>query len=208
MQTRIYLVRHGQTAWNAELRCQGHMDVPLDEDGRRQARELAERMSGLPIRAVFSSDLIRAGETAEFLAAPHNLRPVLTPALRERQMGVWEGLTVGERESRWPHLWVRWEGGEKDPPGLNLEPYAAMVERLLGELGRLAREYRGSDVAAVTHGGCIFALLETAGVSGSAKRPFLQNCAVTPFATEDGRHWRVDDSAPVLGTVPAPGATA
>ena len=73
MATRIILVRHGETDWNAERRWQGHSDRPLNEAGRRQAEELAARLDGAPIDAVYSSDLLRAHETARLLAEPRGL---------------------------------------------------------------------------------------------------------------------------------------
>lgn len=87
---------------------QGHIGVPRDEVGRRQARELAERLRGLPLRAVYSSDLRRAHETAETLAAPHGLPVIATAALRERSMGRWEGLRRSPTAASSPRCWTTW----------------------------------------------------------------------------------------------------
>ena len=193
METRIYLIRHGQTAWNKELRCQGHTDVPLDEAGRRQARELAERLRTLPLQAVYSSDLQRARETAELLAAPHGLNVVTTPFLRERNMGRWTGLTWTDRERGWPELCVRWDHGDRDmPEDLAMEPYGALTERLVAAIREVAEKRPGADVAIVTHGGFIAALLDYLGIPVAGRRPFLQNCAVTPLVVGGAQGWWID----------------
>ena len=91
MSTRIFLIRHGETRWNAEKRCQGFTDVPLSEAGERQAELLARALAREPLAAVYASDLIRARKTAEIIALTHGL-PVQTDArLRELNQGELEG---------------------------------------------------------------------------------------------------------------------
>src|SRR5262252_2076150 len=96
--TTLLLVRHGETDWNAEGRLQGHTDRPLSDFGRRQARALADELAGDSIVAVYASDLSRARETAEIVAAQLGLEVALDPRLREKDWGTWEGLTPEERE--------------------------------------------------------------------------------------------------------------
>ncbi len=192
METRIHLVRHGETLWNRQLRCQGHTDVPLSDIGRQQATELAQRLAGLPLAAIYSSDLQRAFETARLIAAPHGLQVTPLTSLRERNMGRWEGLTVAERQQQSPAIWTRWEAGEKDVPVMGLEPFETMVDRLFRTLMELAARHPGGEVLAVSHGGCIASVLGWVGVSGGAKGPYLGNCSVTPLVTADGRTWRLD----------------
>lgn len=197
MTTRIYLVRHGETLWNRELRCQGHTDVPLSDTGRQQARELAARLRDLPLAAAYSSDLRRAFETAELVAAPHGLRVTPLASLRERNMGRWEGLTVAERQSQWPQVWPRWEAGERDVPGVELELYEKMVKRLFETLADIADRHPGQATLAVSHGGAISSVLERVGVSRQARGPYLGNCSLTPLVSEDGRSWRLEPAAVV-----------
>jgi 2,3-bisphosphoglycerate-dependent phosphoglycerate mutase len=90
---RLYLVRHGQTAWNAEMRAQGHADIPLDEVGRRQAELLADAIADLQVALILSSDLQRAAQTAKILADRLAAPLVLDPRLRERSFGKMEGLS-------------------------------------------------------------------------------------------------------------------
>src|SRR4029078_6301282 len=89
----LLLVRHGETDWNAPGRLQGHTDRPLNDYGRRQARELADRLGDDGIAAIYASDLSRAKETAEIVGARLGLPVVIDADLRERNWGSWEGLT-------------------------------------------------------------------------------------------------------------------
>mgnify|MGYP001083819413 CR=1 FL=1 len=106
--TRVFVLRHGQTAWNASRRIQGHVDEPLDDIGRWQAQRLGQALAGEGIAAIYSSDLRRAHDTALALAATTGL-PVVTQAkLRERAFGRFEGATHAEIEQRWPEEAARW----------------------------------------------------------------------------------------------------
>ena len=95
----LLLIRHGETDWNASGRLQGHTDRPLNDYGRRQARELADRLSDDAIAAIYASDLSRAKETAEIVGARLGLPVVVDADLRERNWGSWEGLTPSERDA-------------------------------------------------------------------------------------------------------------
>src|ERR1051326_3352209 len=89
--TRLFVVRHGVTAWNAEGRWQGHTDVSLTDEGIAQAHGVARRLAKERVDAVWSSDLSRARMTAEIIAEHHRLPVATTPALREQRLGDWEG---------------------------------------------------------------------------------------------------------------------
>jgi probable phosphoglycerate mutase len=187
----VYLARHGETAWNAAGRIQGHTDEPLNEAGRDQARELGRELASRGIAAVASSDLARARETAEIVARTLGLEPpVIEPALRERGLGVFEGLTREELAERWPTEWesYRRDGVDAPPEG---EPYAAFFERITGGVRRLARRLSRPERPAVlvTHGGVMKALvLASAGTRALVTIP---NGALFRFAVEEGRLRRV-----------------
>lgn len=148
---RILLARHGETAWNALGRLQGHTDIPLNDNGRAQARTLAATFAGTGIAAVVTSDLARARETGEIVAAALGLgAPVIEPGLRERRFGVFEGLTRDECAARHPEAWRAWEertGGPADS-----EPRAAAIARMADALARIAAG-DGGPALVVSHGG-------------------------------------------------------
>lgn len=116
--TRILLVRHGETDWNAAGRIQGHSDTPLNAAGRLQARRAAQRLAREPIRALYSSDLARAFETATIIGVPLGLTVVVSPQLRERRYGEWEGLTSAEIQAHYPEQFASWRARFTDfaPP--------------------------------------------------------------------------------------------
>src|SRR5579859_829005 len=117
----LYIGRHGETDWNAQARWQGHTDVPLNEVGRAQARALAStlRAAGASaLAAVVASDLARAKETAHIVAAELGVRlAYVDPDLRERAIGLFEGLTGQECEVRHPDAWRAWLERRQVPTG-------------------------------------------------------------------------------------------
>ena len=160
--TRIIAIRHGETAWNAGSRLQGHQDVPLNERGRAQAACLAAALADEGISAVISSDLARAAETARAFAQPLGLPLTLDAGLRERGFGTLEGHTYDEIEQRFPEMARRWRGREPDfgPPGG--ESLNQLFERAVGAATRWAMAHEGSTIALVTHGGVLDCLYRAA----------------------------------------------
>jgi probable phosphoglycerate mutase len=160
--TRILAIRHGETAWNVDTRIQGHLDIPLNDTGRRQARRLAEAVAGEPLAAVYASDLARAKETAGALADEAGVEVVLHDGLRERAFGAFEGLTFDEIAARWPDQALRWR--QRDPefacPGG--ETLRAFYARCIGTVTALASRHRGAQIAIVSHGGVMDCLYRAA----------------------------------------------
>ena len=181
--TTLIVARHGETDWNFERRWQGHSDTPLNETGRAQARGLAASLAGRGIEAVYSSDLARARETAEIVAATLGLEVRLDPRLREVDVGEWSGLTSTEVEQRYPdgHR-ERREGGTGWTTG---EPFDAMGARVLAALGAIAQETPGSVVLVVTHGGPLRAARAACGDDRSDWTS-AGNCDVDEFVIGDG----------------------
>ena len=157
--TTLLLVRHGETDWNAEGRLQGHTDRPLNEYGRRQARELAGRLADEQVDAVYASDLARARETAEIVAGRLGLPVAIDPDLREKNWGTWEGLTGDERV----HVELVGESTE------------AHRERTMRALERIAAAHPSGRVVVVTHGGSLRRV--QAALQGVAE-PVIDNCSV------------------------------
>lgn len=149
--TRILLLRHGQSEWNALGRWQGQADPPLSAVGRAQA-VAASRSVGV-VDAVVASDLARAYDTALVIADATGVGPVvLDAALRERDAGEWSGLTRAQIHRSWPGYL---DDGRR-PRGW--EPDDALLARVLPALGRIAALAPGGAVLAVTHGGVVYAL--------------------------------------------------
>ena len=150
-QTRVLLVRHGQSEWNASGRWQGQADPPLTNLGRRQAQEASMAVGA--VDAVWASDLHRAAETAITIANGLGVGPVVIDEdLRERDAGEWSGLTRAEIDERFPGYLS--EG--RRPPGW--ESDEVLLGRALRALAKIHAELPGGDVLVVTHGGLIYAV--------------------------------------------------
>jgi alpha-ribazole phosphatase len=187
--TTLLLARHGETDWNRARRWQGHADRPLTARGRTQAADLAARLADIALDAVYSSDLRRARETAEPVAATDGLELVQLPELREVNVGSWQGLTRDEAEIRFPAGFERWrEGGTGWDDG---ESYGEMSARVLAAVERIANEHRGGRVLVVTHGGPIRAIHGAAlGMDVEAYRrirPVEPNARLSAVRVEQGR---------------------
>ena len=171
MSTRILLVRHGQSEWNASGRWQGWADPPLSDLGRQQAFEAAAAVG--TVDAVVSSDLERAVQTALIISESIGVGPVMTDAdLRERDVGEWTGHTREEIETLWPGTYEAWRtGGMPNPPGG--EDNDLIIERVLRGLRRIATELPDAEVLAVAHGGVIRLLERHHGVTSPPACPNL-----------------------------------
>ena len=141
--TTLLLARHGETDWNGERRWQGHYDQPLNDTGRDQAAELAASLAGTPIAAIYSSDLVRARETAEIVAERLGLNVVVDAGLREVDVGNWSGVTHDEIRQLYPEGFARWQEGGRGWEGG--ESYDQMGERAVATLLRLADASRRRD---------------------------------------------------------------
>jgi probable phosphoglycerate mutase len=154
----LYFARHGETDWNVARRWQGHTDVPLNATGRLQAAALAARLRAEGIRAIGSSDLARARETAEIVSCELGLSVSLVDAaFRERAYGVFEGLTSNECKARFSVAWSQFEeGAGQDLPGV--ESLDVLASRMLTGL-RLATERMEAPALIVSHGRSIRVLV-------------------------------------------------
>jgi len=190
----LILARHGETDWNAERRFQGHADPPLNAKGLAQAEALAERLAGRDLRAIYSSDLRRAAQTAAVVGDRLGLAVVKLPALREIDVGEWSGLTVAEVIERYPDGYARHRaGGDGWTAG---ETHAQLTERIVRAASEIAREHPAGAILVVAHGAALRALLAHAeGIDLSEFRRNsapIENGAVATIAIEDGRVRRLD----------------
>jgi len=188
--TVILLARHGETDWNSERRWQGHADQPLNDVGREQAGELAETLADRAIDVVYSSDLVRAHETALIIAERLELRVEVDAGLREVDVGDWAGRLLTEIEDADPEAFQLWRQGRKAWNGG--ESYEEMGERVVAAVLRLAARHPGQTLLIVTHGGSIRACRATAaGLDYAASRVAaigsMANCELAELHVADGR---------------------
>ena len=187
--TTLLLVRHGETDWNRDGRWQGGSDTRLNELGREQAWALAEELDG-NIDVLYSSDLARARETADIVAAKLGLEVRVDPRLRERSFGSWEGLTMPEIEERFTDAHRRWVAGEgagaEDAEAF--EDFSARVNDFLAEVLRL---HPGENVLVISHGGSIRVIHALAAgvdyVQDHRLIPGVANCSVARYVARDGK---------------------
>lgn len=157
----MFLVRHGETIWNQELRYQGITDVPLNATGREQSLQVARRLKKESIQAVYSSDLSRARETAEIIAGFLGVPLYLHAGLREVNYGFWEGLRLEEINKLFPGSRERWLSDPWNNPPPGGESMLEVRSRVLAALREIRERYPQGAVAVVTHGGVIAMLLVT-----------------------------------------------
>ncbi|KQW38756.1 histidine phosphatase family protein [Rhizobacter sp. Root404] len=160
--TRVLAIRHGETAWNVDGRIQGQLDVPLNETGRWQVHRLALAMAEEDIAAVYSSDLLRALETAQAVARGSGDPVVTDTGLRERGFGTFEGMSYAEINERWPDMGERWRRRDPTfgaPGGETLNEFYA---RSIATASRIAALHPGQTIALVSHGGVMDCLYRAA----------------------------------------------
>ena len=190
--TTVLLIRHGETAWNAEKRLQGHLDIALNAEGERQAALLGAALAAERIDHIISSDLQRARQTAEAIARTRGVQVGIDPALRERCYGGFEGLLYSEIAARFPLEFAAWQARDVDavlPPGTNRgESFRAFFERTTGAIAAHAAAHRGKTIALVAHGGVLECAYRAAlGLSLETPRDFkVLNASVNRFVVEQG----------------------
>lgn len=196
--TTILLIRHGETAWNAERRLQGHLDIALNAEGERQAAALGAALAGERIDVVVSSDLARARQTAEAIvrargpSAPDAAGLQTDPQLRERCYGGFEGLLYSEIAARFPLEFAAWQARNVDavlPPGKNQgETFRSFFERATTAILDHAARHPGQTLALVAHGGVLECAYRAAlGLPLETPRDFkVHNASINRFVVEQG----------------------
>lgn len=160
--TRILAIRHGETSWNVDRRIQGHLDVPLNERGQWQARQLERAVADEGLDALYASDLVRAYETAEAVARGSGRAIVTDTGLRERCFGIFEGQTYREIELVFPEESQRWKRRDPDFAPPRGETLVQFYERVVTTATRLAHAHLGQSIALVAHGGVLDCLYRAA----------------------------------------------
>jgi len=160
--TRIIAIRHGETAWNVDTRIQGQLDIGLNETGRWQAHRLALALAGESIQAIYTSDLLRAWDTALSISNATGLPVQTVEGLRERGFGVFEGKTFKEIEANWPEQAQRWRKRDPEYAPEGGESLIALRERIIQTTHTLAAKHPGEQIVLVAHGGVMDVLYRAA----------------------------------------------
>jgi probable phosphoglycerate mutase len=177
--TRLIVVRHGETEWNAERRFMGWLDRPLTPRGQEQAARVAERLAATGFDAMVSSDLGRAMTTAQAIAARAGQEVLPCPALRERGLGVMQGHTLEEIQQRHPEVFAGYRG-DPDYVVPDGESFRGFHGRVVGGFESLVEEHRGKRIVAVAHGGTLDSLFRhvVGQPLGEPRRVRLLNASV------------------------------
>ena len=187
--TRIIVIRHGETAWNVDTRIQGHLDIPLNDTGLWQARQVAHALAGEPIAAVYTSDLQRAYATAQAVATATGAPLTTDLGLRERSFGHFQGRTFAQIEAELPDDARRWRKRDPDYAPDGGESLVTLRERIARTVTALAARHVGEQVVMVAHGGVLDVLYRLATRQDiQAPRTWqLANAAINRLLwTEDG----------------------
>lgn len=194
--TRICFVRHGETDWNAQRRIQGHTDVPLNATGREQALAMAFSAAHHRFHAIYSSDLLRAVETAQRLAQREALEVRCLPQLRERHYGLFQGLTAEQGAARYPQAYAHYVARDLDYDFGSGESLRRFAERVADGIDWMVRHHSGQTIAAVSHSGVLDVVYRRAtGRPLHTPRDFvIPNCALNWFHF-DGQGWHLESWA-------------
>ncbi len=188
---RVIFIRPGETEWNRLGRWQGWVAVPLNEHGRRQARQLALYIRNIGMAALYTSDLKRALETAEILAQELGFAPVLDSRLRERNIGAWQGLTLEEMCAWYPDEYAR---ALENPAAFKVpggESRLDVLERALQAFNGILAQDNGETVGIISHTTAIHALLHHLIPECRANEIAVSNMSVTTIVRDDGDQWHL-----------------
>jgi probable phosphoglycerate mutase len=190
-KTTVYIIRHGETEWNRAGKQQGHLDSDLTENGKRQAGAIANFLAK-DFDIIISSDLGRAAQTAKIIAGVINREVLYDPDLRERHLGIMQGLTMKEFAASFSEEYERFHGPDPDyviPQG---ESARQRYERVTNALNRIALKHKNKKILVVAHGGVLDSLFRyTVSMPLGNKRSFsLINGSLNIF-THDGS-WNLE----------------
>lgn len=191
--TRLCIIRHGETDWNAEKRIQGQTDIPLNATGRAQALAMASRAAHYPFAAIYSSDLSRACDTAQAIADRIGLEVKTLPQLRERHFGLFQGLTAQEAKTRYPAEYAKYKGRDVVYDFETGESLTALAQRAMDAVDWLVRHHEGQTLVVVSHAGVLDVLYRKAtGRPLHTARDFvIPNCALNWFRF-DAQGWHLE----------------
>ena len=193
MTTRICFIRHGETDWNVGKRIQGQTDTLLNETGRGQALAMAFNAAHHNFSAVYSSDLVRALDTAKMVAARRGLEVHTLPQLRERHFGIFQGLTVEEGLQRYLAADVWYTARDANYDFVTGESLLQFAERVKEAVDKLAKNHTNQTIAVVSHAGVLETVYRKAtGRPLHTPRDFvIPNCALNWFGFDE-KGWHLE----------------
>jgi probable phosphoglycerate mutase len=192
-RTTLTLVRHGETSWNTEGRIQGHTDIALNQLGLAQAEAVGKRLAREQFDAIYSSDLLRAYRTA-CPAVPDPERTIVKdPRLRERHLGVLQGLTGEQAMAHQPAAWQVFRSRDPELALAGGESLGGFSRRVVAFIDEMLSKHAGYHVLLVTHGGVLDAAYRYAlRMPLTVARDFpIYNASVNVLC-HDGCGWRVE----------------
>ena len=195
MPTRIVFIRHGETAWNRVKRIQGHIDIPLNETGTRQARQIAVRLAsevraGRGVDAIYASDLMRARQTAEPTVAALGLPLDLHEGLRERAYGVFQGHDSDEIAAKFPDAYAVWQTRDPGFAPEGGESPRVFYHRVQHTVAQIAAGHPNGRIVCVTHGGvldCVYRYARALALDAPRDYPLLNASLNSVEFDEAGR---------------------
>jgi len=193
--TRFCLVRHGETDWNAERRMQGHTDIGLNQRGEAQATQMAKAIKAIDLKfdALYTSDLQRAAKTAGAIEEQFNTKAIVNASLRERHLGVLQGLRTDEAPQREPELWKSHISRDIHQDLHGGESIAKFAQRIQTALEAIRQEHAGKTILLVSHGGALDMMYRLASNQPleAEKAVSVPNASLN-WISHDGSAWKVD----------------
>jgi 2,3-bisphosphoglycerate-dependent phosphoglycerate mutase len=197
--TKLCLIRHGETTWNAERRLQGHTDIPLNENGAMQARQMAQALKDakLTFDVLYTSDLKRAADTANAVTQLFGVSAKVDTILRERHFGALQGLSISEAPLLRPDIWRAHIARDLDHElegGESIRQFALRVQKALDQI---QEQHAGKTILIVSHGGTLDMMYRIASNQAlSAERVVsVPNASLNWITHRQGDGWVVEQWA-------------
>jgi probable phosphoglycerate mutase len=193
--TRFCLVRHGETDWNVARRLQGHTDIDLNDQGKKQAQQMAHALKaiGLKFDALYTSDLMRAAKTAHAIEHLFGVNAIADAALRERHLGTLQGLTIDDAQQLKPELWKIHIQRDLEHDLVGGESIKQFASRIHDALEKIRRLHEGQTILLVSHGGALDMMYRLASNQPleAEKAVSVPNASLN-WINHDGVSWKVE----------------
>lgn len=196
--TRLCLVRHGETDWNAAHRLQGHTDIDLNARGIAQAKQMAYALKRINLQfdVLYTSDLQRAAKTAQAIEALFKTSAISNAELRERHLGALQGLTTNEAPTREPDLWKSHISRNIEENLRSGESIRQFSDRIKTALEKIRIDHSGKTILLVSHGGALDMMYRIASNQAlDANKVVTVPNASLNWISHDGLSWKVDSWA-------------